>query len=111
MPKLFIGLVATIVLLAISGCSNLIGMGEEKETNGPEKVGSVFIGTIKKIYDQKAFVNAKNGGILEGNVIVDLSVNNDETFQIGDKIKVEFDGTILESSPAQINTLSVKLVD
>ncbi|MEH7250151.1 DUF3221 domain-containing protein [Neobacillus niacini] len=47
----------------------------------------------------------------EGDLFVDLSVNNDETFQVGDKIKVGFDGIIKESNPAQINTLSVELVD
>ena len=41
----------------------------------------------------------------------DLSVNEAETFRVGDKIKVGFDGTIKESNPAQINTLSVELVD
>ncbi|GAA0603335.1 hypothetical protein GCM10009001_20370 [Virgibacillus siamensis] len=44
-------------------------------------------------------------------MFVDLSVNNDKTFQVGDKIKVGFDGKILESNPAQINTLSVELIE
>lgn len=44
-------------------------------------------------------------------MFVNLSVNSDETFQIGDRIKVGYDGTIMESNPAQINTLSVELID
>ncbi|MFJ8236022.1 hypothetical protein ACIQ34_09785 [Ureibacillus sp. NPDC094379] len=33
------------------------------------------------------------------------------SFKIGDRIKVGYDGTIMESSPVQIITLSVELVD
>jgi len=44
-------------------------------------------------------------------VVVDISVKNDEAFQVGDKVKVGYDGAIRESSPAQINTLSVDLIE
>jgi len=43
--------------------------------------------------------------------LLTLSVNNDEAFQVGDEIKVGYDGTIMESYPTQIYTLSVELVD
>jgi len=39
------------------------------------------------------------------------SVNNDETFKFDDGVKVGYDNTAMESSPVQINTLSVELVD
>jgi len=42
--------------------------------------------------------------------LLTLSVNNDEAFQVGNEIKVGYDGT-MESYPAQIHTLSVELVD
>ena len=44
-------------------------------------------------------------------IFVDLSVNRAVTFQVGDEIEVVFDGVMRESNPAQINTLSVELVE
>lgn len=100
---------AIIVLLPIIGCSNSIASSEENEI---KTESSSFTGTIKEINDNRALVSAK---VYEGNpesdVFIDLSVNNAETFQVGDKVKVEFEGIIKESNPAQINTLSVVLVD
>ena len=46
-----------------------------------------------------------------GTVFVHLSVNNTETFQVGDKIKAGFDGTILGLNPGQINTLFVEAIE
>lgn len=102
---------AIIVLLTIVGCSNSTDRSEEKN-NEIKTESSSFVGTIKEINGNSALVSAKVfEGNPEGDVFVDLSVNNDETFQVGDKVKVGFDGTIKESNPAQINTLSVELVD
>ncbi|HLQ98400.1 MAG TPA: DUF3221 domain-containing protein [Candidatus Dormibacteraeota bacterium] len=102
---------AIIVLLTIVGCSNSIDTSEEKG-NEIKTVNSSFTGTIKDISGNRALVSAKIvEGNPEGDVFVDLSVNEAETFRVGDKIKVGFDGTIKESNPAQINTLSVELVD
>jgi hypothetical protein len=102
---------AVIVLLTIVGCSNSIDKSEEKNSEIKTESSS-FIGTIKEINGNSAIVSAKVfEGNPEGDVFVDLSVNNDETFQVGDRVKVGFDGTIKESNPAQINTLSVELVD
>ena len=44
-------------------------------------------------------------------ILVDLSVNSAVTFQVGDEVEVGYDGEIKESDPAQINTLSVELVE
>lgn len=110
MTRIFKAL-AIIVLLTIIGCSNSLGSSEEK-TNEVKTEYSSFIGKIKDINGKTAIVSAKvYEGNPEGDVFVDLSVNNDETFEDGDKIKVDFDGIIKESNPAQINTFSVELVD
>ncbi|MBP1970926.1 hypothetical protein J2Z83_003062 [Virgibacillus natechei] len=100
-----------IVLLIISGCSNSINENDEKPAE-TETINSHFTGTIKEINGDRAIVSAKvvedNS---EGDVFVDLSVNENETFQVYDKVKVGFDGVVMESTPAQINTLSVEIVD
>lgn len=108
MPRLFRAL-AIIVLLTIVGCSNSINKSVEKPTETKTAI-SYFTGTIKEIHGDRALVHAKSGDG-EGDIFVDLSVNSDQTFQVGDEIKVGFDGTVKESNPAQINTRTVDLVD
>lgn len=108
MKKIFKPL-AIIVILMIAGCSNSVNQNDE-EPSEIETLSSYFNGTIKEISDNTALVYTELGGS-KGDVFVNLSVNSDETFQIGDEIRVGYDGTIMESNPAQINTLSVELVD
>ncbi|WP_226530648.1 hypothetical protein [Metabacillus niabensis] len=85
----------TVILIIglLSACTSFEG----DLTGVIETENSNIIGTIKEINGQRAIVYAK---IFEsnpkGDVFVDLSVNNTETFMVGDKIKVEFDGTVLE---------------
>jgi len=92
----------------------LYGCNSEDTKNDNDEVKAAFIGTIEEIKDDKfGLVDVEEGEILSsGNrVSVNLSVNPTETFQIGDKIKVEYDGTTMESFPLQINTLTVELVE
>lgn len=100
---------AIIFLLVIVGCSSSTDESEGK-FNKPKTANLSFSGTIKEINSNTAIVNAKLGGE-EGDVLVNLSVNSEETFQVGDRIKVGYDGTIMESSPAKINTLFVESID
>lgn len=110
MSKIFKAL-AIIVLLATVGCSNSLDKSE-RGYNQPKTKNFSFTGTINEIKDDRAIVSAKLfEGNPEGDVFVDLSVNSDETFSVGDKVKVEFDGNVDESNPAQIKTLSVELAD
>lgn len=100
-----------VLLISIVGCSNSMENNQENVQNEPPITADAsFTGTIKEINGNRALVLGKLGGG-EGDVFVDLSVNSDETFRVGDRIKVGFDGTVMESNPAQINTLSVKLLD
>ena len=67
-----------------------------------------FTGTIEEINSpSRAVVNSDE----YGRIFVNLSVNKDATFQVGDRVKVGFDGEIKESYPAQIKTKSVELIE
>jgi hypothetical protein len=70
-------------------------------------------GTIEEINGQSALVSIEEGEILKSgaNVYVNLSVNSQEMFQVGDKVKVGYDGSTMESSPLQIKTLTLKKVE
>jgi hypothetical protein len=110
MSRLFKAL-AVIVLLIVVGCSDSTRENDDGIAEY-ESVNTYFTGKIQKLINDgdEAIVYAKLGGS-EGEVIVNLTVNSDRTYQVGDKVKVGYDGTIMESTPAKINTLSVELVD
>ncbi|MBU7592827.1 DUF3221 domain-containing protein [Metabacillus halosaccharovorans] len=102
------------LLIIILLSSLLYACNSEYNKNEKDEVNATFIGTIEEITENKiGLVDVEGGEILSSGsrVSVKLSVNPTETFQIGDKIKVGFDGTIMESFPIQINTLTVEHVE
>jgi|SRR5690625_234668 len=113
---IMIFLMVFLVATYISACGNSTKQESIDDYNlylSPPDEPFYFTGTIEEMIDEdRAIVLAS---IVENNpeglVFVNLSVNKNEKFQVGNKVKVGFDGTIMESSPAKINTLSVELVD
>lgn len=93
----------SLLLVFILACTN------KKEVDETEHK---FIGTISKIEENIAIVSIEEGEILKSgdSVKVDLSVNKEDVFFIGDKVEVEYDGMIRESNPLSINTISIKHV-
>ena len=75
--------------------------------NSPE-----FIGIIESIENNHAMVKIEEGDILKSGdkASVDLSVAQNTTFQVGDKIKVRY-GNVGERYPLYIETKSVKLIN
>ena len=72
------------------------------------------MGTIQEIEitGDSAIVNAvEEDGKVLGTIRINLAVNPNETFQIGDKVRVGYNGIIMESAPAQVRTLTVKKVE
>jgi hypothetical protein len=96
---------AIIALFTIAACSNSMNENDEELTE-METASFYFTGTIKEMYEDTALVDGTRGKVL-----VTLSVNNEETFHVGDKVRVGYNGTIMESNPARVKTLSVELVD
>jgi len=95
MKKRFIFLLLCFTLVA---CSN--------------KEEDYFTGTIEDINGDSATVKIEEGEILKSGSVgfVNLSVNEDTTFQIGDKVKVKY-GSVGESLPLSIDTKSVEIID
>lgn len=118
------------LILALTACTNgkeenKSSVGEtdknQQEINNEDKIDSTddyenkptfFIGTIEEINGEGALVSIEKGEILKSGskVGVDLSVANDKTFQIGNKVKVGYDGIIRETHPLSINTTFVELI-
>jgi hypothetical protein len=82
------------------------------DKNVESKVKVTFKGTIEEIYEKSATVLVTEAeGKISGLVNINLTVNPDEVFQVGDKVKVGYDGTTMESSPLQIETLTLEKVE
>lgn len=81
----------------------------------PEPIESIFTGTIEEISSEtSALIVVDSGKILQSSdkVTIDLTkAPEDATFEVGDKVKVSYDGEVRESYPAQINTISVEKIE
>ena len=74
-------------------------------------VKATFVGTIEEIHDSTAIVIASESenSKLRGPVEVGLSVNPNETYQVGDKVRVEYD-EVMEVAPVRVSTLKIEKV-
>lgn len=112
--KRIIGLLMILLVVGLTyGCGNTSKHGDNNTDFINENEHFNFTGTISEMIDtDSAIVKAvliENNP--EGKILVDLSVNEDEVFEVGDQVKVEFDGPIMESDPMKIHTLSVELIE
>ncbi|RIX50202.1 hypothetical protein D3P08_20325 [Paenibacillus nanensis] len=80
---------------------------------GSDAGKATFKGTIEEINGASALVNIVEGDILKSgrSVYVDLSVNSEVVFKVGDTIEVEYTGTVRETSPLSIDIVSVQFAD
>lgn len=111
MKRLLFCLAIIALLTTAAGCSN----AADNDIDEVGETTSNFTGTIKEINGHNALVQTnskifKASDSSQDKVIVDLSVNSEQKFEVENEIKVKFDGPILDSDPPQINTLSVELV-
>ncbi|MEK4715939.1 hypothetical protein MKY15_11625 [Sporosarcina sp. FSL K6-1540] len=78
------------------------------------KVKATFVGTIEEIHSSgTAYVSEieANDNKLSGTVEIDLPANAEEPFQVGDKVRVGYDGTGLEIAPVRISTITIEKVE
>lgn len=99
-----------LFILFISSLLFACNTEDVKSVDEREGVYVTFRGRIAEmITDDRAIVWEE--GRDTDRILIDLSVNNAVTFQVGDEVEVGFDGVIKESDPAKITTLSVELVE
>ncbi|NGP45416.1 hypothetical protein G4V62_10780 [Bacillaceae bacterium SIJ1] len=106
--KKLIALILIVSIGLLGACTT--SSGDHADDQESE---ATFIGTIEELNDEMALVSIKKGDILKSGSLVDvnLSVANGTTFQIGDKIKVGYDGYVREKHPLGIHTTFVELVN
>lgn len=78
------------------------------------EVKATFVGVIDEmVNDRKAVVNVteSENNTVYGIVYVNLAKNPDETFKVGDKVKVGYNGKVQGTAPMAVTTLTVELVE
>jgi len=100
-----------IVLLCSILLSSILFACNATEVKNNE-VQATFVGIIEEVHGESAtvFVTETEDKI-SGLVTINLTVNDDDTFQVGDKVKVGYDGTTMEISPITIKTLTLEKVE
>lgn len=99
MRKIIIIVLAVVFLITAAAC----GKQSDKIT---------FSGTITEINGDNAIVKPFDGETILSSadkISINLSSSN-EIFAVGDEITVEYDGTIMESYPAQVNVLGIEKI-
>jgi len=62
-------------------------------------------------YRGVVYVNKTEDSPISGIIYVNLAKNPDATFQVGDKVKVGYNGAVQDTAPLAITTLTVELVE
>lgn len=104
MRKIHLALLISIFMIFLVACNS---------SEQDHQAEATFTGSIVNIEGETAIVAIEEGDIIKSGqeVVVDLSVAGDDvTFKVLDKIKVGYDGPVMESHPLQINTVFVELV-
>ncbi len=104
MKKLLLILFTVLLSIGMMACDN-----NEKDN---DEVEIAFSGTIIEINDNNAVVEPFEGElILKSSDKINIDLNlSDVVFEVGDSIKVYYDGTIMESYPAQVNVLGLEKI-
>ena len=99
MKKLLISVSIVILIVTI-----VIIEGVTTKNNSKDETNEVLIGEIKSIELGKYLVLESEVGTLE------IYYDNVDKFNVGETVKVTYDGSILDSLPRKISAISVELV-
>lgn len=96
-------LLSLLAMILLAGCN----LSKENQSD------ATFTGTIEEVTADNAIVAVEEGEILTSGDTVMVSLENveDETFEVGDNVRVGYDGPIMESDPLQINTIFIEKIE
>lgn len=100
---------ALLLVVIILVCCLLVAL------NFDFKVKETFIGTIETVDNEYGAMRVNIEEATDTNLggLVDVGMPNDttEVFNVGDKVKVGFDGTALEISPVKIQAITLEKIE
>ena len=82
--------------------------------NSTPKVKATVTGTIETVNENGAMsvnIEEATGTKLGGTVRLGIPEGTDETFNVGDKVKIGFDGSFFESEPAYIQAITLEKIE
>ena len=85
--------------------------------NDKPKVKETFTGTIEEIYEfgdktsMLVNIDKTTGEREEGSVTFGIPDDTNETFRVGDKVKVGYDGTVMEIAPPAIHAITLEKIE
>ncbi|HJF32684.1 MAG TPA: hypothetical protein K8V56_13045 [Sporosarcina psychrophila] len=100
-----------IILLCFIVTNGLLfACNSEKAENPKNEIKTTFVGTIEEVHGKTATVvvsDSANSELAGRTFEVGLSVYPNETFQAGDKVRVEYD-EVMEIAPPVVNALKIE---
>ena len=101
-------LVITLAVLAI--CAVVLA----SYTASPQKSAAYYTGEIIEISGNRALILVDEGMAIRSSgdkVYANLDANPSESFAVGDRVEVGYDGVVMESYPLQAGTDYIKLIN
>lgn len=82
-----------------------------KTESGKDKLGYYFYATVVEVYEKSVIVEPVEGSReLNSSDKISIRIENTKEYPIGTKLKITYDGIIMETYPAQINEIKVEIV-
>ena len=79
----------------------------------PKKSAAYYTGEIIEIHGNQALILVDEGMVIRSSgdkVYANLDANPNETFKVGDRVEVGYDGVVMESYPLQAGTDYIKRI-
>lgn len=108
MKRIFILILALLCALSLIACSKDSGEMGDTNNGGEDEAQTdyYFSGKVLEIYETRCLLEVTdtgNGNFTVGDkIIVNTSIENCPTYDIGDTLTVVFDGKVALSYPAQV---------
>lgn len=105
-------LVGLLIIPLLFACQNST---DKEVTTPPEEdviVDAAFTGTVEELNQSMAIILIEEGDILNSGNRVSVDVSSaDEPIEVGDQVRVGYEGGVMESYPLQINMTFVEKIE
>ena len=106
MKKVIYIMLASVLILFAAACTKNQEQEEQKDT-------VYFSGTIIEMNESNAIVEPFEGDIIRSSADkISINLGDDfSSYKVGDAVKVEYSGEVMESYPAQVFVISIEKIE